>query len=222
MSENRPDIERQVYRVSEVEHAMGWAHSTAYRLIARGEIAVVDTPIGKRITAAEFERLRGGKPLHIVHEPDPKRQAMAAHARKAKAEAKAETAKTVATADELAVFMDEVRRALPRIEAAVIERLDRIEERIAAKQQQDQAEGSGKTTARIAVVRERDVRQNFRTERKARRVEVDPATGRRRLSVCNAQHKIVLDGPAFNQPGILRRRESRNGTPSNRAGQADT
>ena len=41
--------------------------------------------------------------------------------------------------------MDEMRRALPRIEAAVIERLDRIEERIAAKQQQDQAEGPGKT-----------------------------------------------------------------------------
>ena len=77
-------VEQQVYRIAEIRAALNCANSTIYRLISRGEITVVDTPIGKRITAAEFERLRGGKPLHIVREPDPTRQAMAARARKAK------------------------------------------------------------------------------------------------------------------------------------------
>ena len=42
--------------------------------------------------------------------------------------------------------------------------------------------------------------------------------GPKKTSDWNAQHKIVLDGPACNRPGFLQTRESRNGTPSKRAG----
>ena len=63
--------------------------------------------------------------------------------------------------------------------------------------------------------------QNFRRkERPAGLMSIRDGP-KKTICACNARHKIVLDGPAFNQPGILRRRESRNGTPSNRAGQAD-
>ena len=103
-------VKTQAFRINEAARLLNCSRASIYRMQTGGKLAVANTPVGPRIPATEIERLLGGKPLHIVREPDPKRQAMATHARAVKRD-------MAGLAGEFRAFMAEVRDTLVRIEA---------------------------------------------------------------------------------------------------------
>ena len=103
-------IETQAFRINEAARLLNCSRASIYRMQTGGKLTVVDTPVGPRIPATEIERLLGGSPIPIAHDPHPKRQAAAARARTVKRD-------MAGQAEELRAFMVEVRDTLARIEA---------------------------------------------------------------------------------------------------------
>ncbi len=103
---------QQVFTINQTADALHCARSSVYRMEARGEIEIVATPVGPRVTRAEIERLTG-KPIDAAHEPGLARQAAAAHARQAKRDA-------AGLAAEFRAFMQKTSEQLDRIEEQIL------------------------------------------------------------------------------------------------------